>query len=474
MKSIFRKALITLFVAGNIIPVLAQFPSMQYFRTNDLNGMNVFETPKVEGSKYEGLKLRIGGGFTQQFQALSHENTAPAKYIVLNGTKYNQNLPYPITSGFNTASANLLFDVQLEDGVRLNLTTYLSARHHNETWVKGGYIQIDKMKFLKNDLIDKVFDYVTLKVGHQEINYGDAHFRRSDGGNTIFNPFIENYIIDAFATEIGGEVYFQSNGFLAMIGMTNGEIKGNVDPVSTAKNADSTLTYSDDSRSMSLLWKVGYDNKLNEDVRVRLTASGYMKGKNGANTLFSGDRTGSNYFLVMESAAANAVATPNSPKPIATTQFTSGRFNPNMNDEVNANMINLLVNAYGFELFADYDMNTGRSAASFDSDRKFTQMAIDGIYRFGWGGKNNIYTGIRYNTVKAEMLNLAGSGGTALAPKINEIGIDRMAFVAGWFVTPNVLLKGEYVSQTYTDFPIDNIFNGGKFNGIVVEAVVGF
>ena len=335
MKSIFRKALITLFVAGNIIPVFAQFPSMQYFRTNDLNGMNVFETPKVEGSKYEGLKLRIGGGFTQQFQALSHENTAPAKYIVLNGTKYNQNLPYPITSGFNTASANLLFDVQLEDGVRLNLTTYLSARRHNETWVKGGYIQIDKMKFLKNDLIDKVFDYVTLKVGHQEINYGDAHFRRSDGGNTIFNPFIENYIIDAFATEIGGEVYFQSNGFLAMIGMTNGEIKGNIDPVSTAKNADSTLTYSDDSRSMSLLWKVGYDNKLNEDVRVRLTASGYMKGKNGANTLFSGDRTGSNYFLVMESAAANAIATPNSPKPIATTQFTSGRFNPNMNDEVN-------------------------------------------------------------------------------------------------------------------------------------------
>ena len=61
MKTMFRIALITVFVAGSIIPALAQFPSMQYFRTNDLNGMNVFETPKVEGSKYEGLKLRIGG-----------------------------------------------------------------------------------------------------------------------------------------------------------------------------------------------------------------------------------------------------------------------------------------------------------------------------------------------------------------------------------------------------------------------------
>ena len=452
----------------------AQQPAIQYFRQYDNTGINVFETPKTEGAKYDGMKVRIGGGFTQQFQALSHENTAPAKYVTNGNTKYNVNLPYPITSGFNTANANLMFDVQLEDGVRLNLTSYLSARHHNETWVKGGYIQFDKMKFLKSELIDDVFKYVTLKVGHQEINYGDAHFRRSDGGSTLYNPFIENYIIDAYATEIGGELYFQSNGFLAMVGMTSGEIKGNVDPVGTSRNADSTLTYSEDARSMSLLWKVGYDNKVTDDIRLRATVSGYMKGKNGANTLFAGDRTGSNYFLVMESAAANFGTTPASPKPISTSQFTSGRLNPGMNDEVNAMMINFLAEAYGVELFFDYDMNTGRSAATYDSDRKFSQMAIDAIYRLSLGAKNNVYAGVRYNTVKAEMLNLAGSGGTAAAPKINEIGVDRTAIAAGWFITPSVLLKGEYVMQNYTDFPTDNIFNGGKFNGVVVEAVVGF
>ena len=34
-----------------------------------------------------------------------------------------------------------------------------------------------------------------------EVNYGDAHFRRSDGGNTMWNPWIENNIMDEFAAK---------------------------------------------------------------------------------------------------------------------------------------------------------------------------------------------------------------------------------------------------------------------------------
>jgi len=37
-----------------------------------------------------------------------------------------------------------------------------------------------------------------------------------------------------------------------------------------------------------------------------------------------------------------------------------------------------------------------------------------------------------------------------------------------------VLLKGEYVTQKYTDFPAADWRNGGKFNGFVVEGVVAF
>jgi hypothetical protein len=37
-----------------------------------------------------------------------------------------------------------------------------------------------------------------------------------------------------------------------------------------------------------------------------------------------------------------------------------------------------------------------------------------------------------------------------------------------------MLLKGEYVFQQYNDFPTADYRNGGKFNGFMVEAVIGF
>ena len=52
-----------------------------------------------------------------------------------------------------TAQANLFTDVQLADGIRMNVTTYLSTRHHNEAWVKGGYIQFDKLPFVKSKFL---------------------------------------------------------------------------------------------------------------------------------------------------------------------------------------------------------------------------------------------------------------------------------------------------------------------------------
>ena len=80
---------------------------------------------------------------------------------------------------------------------------------------------------------------VTIKVGQFDVDYGDQHYRRSDGGNTIYNPFIENYIMDEFATEIGAEVYYHPKcGFIAMGGVTNGEL----DPTVIAPTKFDSLT----------------------------------------------------------------------------------------------------------------------------------------------------------------------------------------------------------------------------------------
>lgn len=346
-----------------------------------------------------------------------------------------------------TAQANLFMDVQLADGIRLNVTSYLSSRHHNETWVKGGFIQFDKVPF-KGKFWDDFMKIATIKIGHFEVNYGDQHFRRSDGGQAIQNPFMEGYIADAFATEIGGEVFIQKNGWFGMLAMTNGMIKGHVDSVIATVQDDNT------KRSPSYILKAGYDKKV-DNVRLRLSGSFYHNNSSAGSglTLYNGDRTGSNYQNIMERGVPGSL-------PASTTMYTSGRFNPGFTKKVNALMLNGFVKAGGLEVFATYETAKGRSKNEVD-ERKMNQIAGDLIYRLGKA--ENLFFGLRYNTVSARLTGYT-----------EDVTIDRLAFAGGWFITKNVLLKAEYVSQQYKKFLATDFRNGGKFNGYVIEAVVGF
>lgn len=434
----------------------AQQSKIQYFRPYDQRGINVFETSKIDTVAFDGLKVKIGANFTQQYQNLKHSNS---ENIV---GEVNKNALYDLSPGFNLAMANFNIDVQLTDGVRVSLVSYMSSRHHNEFWVKGGYFQIDKVGFLNSEVMDNLWKNLTLKIGHMEINYGDSHFRRTDAGNALYNPFIENNIMDAFTTEIGGELYWQKSGFLAMVGITDGEIQGSV-------------TKGDD-RAPSYYSKIGYDNTFNEDLRLRLTGSVYTTKSSISSTLFGGDRAGSRYYFVME--AANATLTGNS---------FSGRINPGFKDNVTAFVINPFVKFRNVEIFGTYEIAKGNSQVengeiqSTDpaqprleklSKRQVNQFAIDGIYRFA---NNKMYVGAKYNVVNGDL----AFGQSTTQPNISQgvredVKVERTAFAAGWFVTKNILLKGEYVTQKYKDFPSTDIRSNGKFEGFVIEGTIGF
>ena len=102
--------------------------TMQHFRPLDQRGINVFETPKASGVEYTGFKLDFGAAFTSQVQALDHENAAAPR--IVNGVNVNElaNIGF----GFNNSTANLYLQAQLAEGIRVQLTTYLSSRHHTE------------------------------------------------------------------------------------------------------------------------------------------------------------------------------------------------------------------------------------------------------------------------------------------------------------------------------------------------------
>lgn len=405
---------------------------LQYFRPYDQNGLNIFEAPKDDTTPYSGFRVDWGAAFTQQFQGLDHTNAADP---VMNDDGTNANELYNLGNGFNLATANLNLDAQLAEGIRVNLTAYLSSRHHSEAWVKGGYLQVDDLSMLGSPAIDRIMDVVTVKAGHFEVNYGDSHFRRSDNGNALYNPFVGNYILDAFTTEIGAEVYAQSNGFLGMVGLTGGEIKGDV--------------MGDGETSPSIYGKLGFDRQISEDLRVRLTGSAYTTSSSHNNTLYAGDRAGSRYYLVMENTQASAGS-----------NFRSGMINPGLRDAVTSFMINPFVKYQGLELFGVIEQAKGR-AANETENRTWNQYAVDAVFRFL--PREQAFVGARYNAVTGE---LPGMG--------QDVTVNRYALGAGWFVTPNVLVKAEYVDQRYVDYPSSDMCYDGRFNGFMVEGVVGF
>jgi len=432
---------------------MAQHQDMQFFRANDKTGLNVFETTKGDTTSFHNLKVKVGGNFEQSFQALRDQNTATS--MTQTGFTGNVNSLIPLTSGFDLAMANLNIDAQLSDGIRVSLTTYLSSRHHEDTWVKGGYIQFDKLLFLHSQLIDNVMKSVTIKIGQFDVDYGDQHYRRSDGGNTIYNPFVENYIMDEFATELGGEIYYHHpSGFFVMGGITNGEL----DPTVVGATKIDSATGQVNHYSAAFHGKLGFDKQITGDLRVRLTGSFYTVRSANSNTLFGGDRTGSHYFDVMENpnvAKGTTISNENDYSPF------SGRYNPGFSEQVNTFMVNPFIKFKGLEFFATYENARGRTIAE-TGQRGATQYAADLIYRFPQHTEN-FWIGVRYNTVTASAQGLA-----------QDITINREVASAGWFLTRNIMLKAEYVNQVYQNYPAANIFNGGKFNGPMMEASIAF
>jgi hypothetical protein len=197
-------------------------------RPTNRDGINVFETPKTE-TEYDGLKVQIGGALTLPYTTLDHSN-AHGNY-----ESDNPLTLVPLTNNFGLPQANLYIKSNLADGVYLNFELYLASRHHNETWVKGGFLQFDKLPFLSSDLLDAVMEHTTIKVGQFDVNYGDAHFRRSDGGMTFYNPFMENHIMDEFATEIGAEVDVHLGDFTLVGAITNGQLNPSLQKIDTTQ-----------------------------------------------------------------------------------------------------------------------------------------------------------------------------------------------------------------------------------------------
>jgi hypothetical protein len=249
--------------------------------------------------------------------------------------------------------------------------------------------------------------------------------------------------MDAFATEIGGEVYlFPVDNVMAMVGVTAGLIKGDV---------------SDAEKAPSIYAKLAYDKQITDDFRFRLSGSVYSNSNSLRNTLYGGDRTGSRFYFAMEPEyyVSRGVFTTTG----TSDRAFSGRLNPGFSNEIMSFQINPFIKFKGLEFFGTYEASTGKSSSEADK-RDFNQISGELLYRFL--KDEQVYIGGCYNTVSGRLQGFA-----------NDISIDRIEIAAGWYPTKNLLLKGAYVNQTYNDFPTSDLFYEGEFHGVMIEAVIG-
>ncbi|MFC0875734.1 hypothetical protein ACE01N_04025 [Saccharicrinis sp. FJH2] len=382
-----------------------------------------FEAPKLDASKFEKVKAKVGGDFAIQYQALNHSINGSSDSLI--DLKHNINLP--------TANFNITTD--LGPGVQLYMNTFLSSRHHNDAWVEGGYLTIDNLPFLP--AADPVMKYLTIKAGVFNPNYGDAHFYRSTNAHVVDNPFVGNWIMDSYTTNPGMEIMYRNNGVLAMVGTNNGRMnygRGN-----------------DLGKDLVFLWKLAYDKQFTDDFRGRVSLSGYHvpEGHSGS-TLWGGDRSGARYYNVMQWTGLND-------------NFRSGRWDPGSEQtQMNSYQANIFAKFKGLEVFGIFEDMKG---VRYTLNQHFTQTAVQAIYRLG-----DFYLGTRWN-------NVSDNNGST---------VTRLNLGGGWNMLDNVLVKVDYVNQKYSgpakhvvgqdknNSYIAQSLDGGKFNGVVVEAAISF
>lgn len=431
--SLFKISAFAMVFASAMVSAQEEQSMREYLAPEKYN-KNVFEDPKIAAPEFNGVKVTVGGDFALQIQGLDNETAGTATLKEM-GTDVN--LP----------TANLDVNAYLAKGLKLHMRTYLSARRHNDAWVKGGYMQIDNLDFIQEGLLSDVMQHVRIKAGYDDVNYGDSHFRRSDNAKAINNMFVGNNIMDSFTTEPFLEAYgFFDSGLFVMGGITNGKLNQTVIKTATTDNGP------------TLYAKLGYDKQVDSDLRVRLTGS--VIKTNGLSTgqyLYGADRAGSRYYYVLLTEADAA----------GTSNADTGRFNPGFREQL-AFQINPFIKYQGLEFFGTFENVTGNKLVNpttkRDSDGNYTQLAAELLYRFG--AKEQFYLGTKYNNVTGKDWDGAP-----------ERKINRFNVAGGWYLTPNVLTKLEYVSQKYNEsdaWGMASPLYGGKFNGVMIEATIGF
>jgi hypothetical protein len=340
----------------------------------------------------------------------------------------------PLEPGIQTPFGQFSFLADFQKAIEVYFDVYIASRAHEDS-PQGdeGYILFREIPgpLGDNKLVKAIFDNVDVKAGEFEMDFGDAHYRRSNNADVQRNPLIGNYIIDPQTTDLGIEVYSEETpnqrfGWLAGLGTGN------------------TGSFQNDHG-----W--GLHGKLfGEPVEgLRTSGSVYWVDHSGNPTssaggtkddLFRSNRSGAPYDDVLAAGS------------------TAGQIAVGGGQKVFAAQLDVTWDANPWELYShigltrDQDVN---GSAAGTPEESWVYYSAEGIYNLN----PRLYLAARYNGASALSLVSAASS----ADEVGSNGsVHRLQFGGGYWLHDTVLAKVEYVHQLYRDFSP----NGSQVSGI--------
>ncbi|XOB60936.1 hypothetical protein ACMC56_09995 [Campylobacterota bacterium DY0563] len=389
-----------------------------------------FEPPK-DTSEFNGVEVDWDVDLTFTYQGL------------------DQNYGSDIKSGLALPTANLDLNAKIMSGFNVKLETMLSSHHHHETYVKGGYATMDNLDWISKDFAKGFMDKSTIKVGVNDLNYGDYHFRRTDNADVMRNPFINNMGVEGYMQAGFIELTYRmpSINTLFVAGVSNGEV--NPDDVSAGNGKGAYSYYA----------KLAYDNQISENTRFRISQSAFTVNNTTKNRLYMGDKAG-NVPRKIFNAIDNTYNSPNDRDSFGAVWNAMAGYN-----DLTSTMTNVFYKYKDTEFFGLLEYADGKQIYGASSvplanaiDMEMLHYSGEIVQRFG---ADKYYVAARYEKAELE------KEGAAQDAKLTQYQI-----AAGMFLSKTAMMKIEYIKQErdHVHAGHDNV----KFDGLMISAALSF
>lgn len=389
----------------------------------------------VSIAELSDMQLFMGFAAVGRLQYLTQDN------VFIDGQR-----PDGLQAGFQTPFANVSFMATFDDVMDVYFDLYISSRSHPDYMQGGqGYMLFKKLPEQLQGIqaFDWFFDNFDIKAGGFEVDYGDAHYRRSNAGSTWQNPLIGNYVVDPRGIDIGVELIANGWPIKALVGMGSGTYKGHFgDGSGYSSHAKFWGDPLPGLRASLSLYHADHSGD----------GPGWPENNGTAGDLFVTNRSGGPYAGVFGGGDAPGQLLPGAGQLVSAAQFDlTWRGGP--------------VELYGyFGWMIDDDTN---GSTPGNPKEGWYYYAAEGIYNF----TDRLYLAGRYSGASAIDINDAPSDGY----------INRFALGGGYWLFDVVLIKLELVHQGLSGFDEQDgkvcgvdAWRDPSFYGVITEASFGF